>query len=199
MMLSETRGKLGGRKTAALLVVLAVLSHACGCDPTKQKGTETPAASADKSIEAVELTSVSDGKASPIGLIQGTSSSSALVGKKSEVAGIVTATFFDRGELGGFFLQEPTRNGDRSCGLFVAARVADLRIGDRIRVRGVVTEIDGMTALTPSKGARLEYEKLGADATVDPLLGVSAVMPSISVTTPRTRMRSPILRSATRA
>lgn len=172
-MLNETWGKLLGSRMTASMFVLVVMSHVCGCDPTKEKDT---IASADKAADqpngatsgTAGQETASGGAASPIGMVQGAGAKTTLAGEETEVSGIVTATFFDRGELGGFFLQDSTRDDNRSCALFIAARATDIVAGDRIQARGVVAEIDGMTALKPNGGSRLEYEKLGSDSSVDP-------------------------------
>ncbi len=88
----------------------------------------------------------------PISAIQGAGPTSPMVGASVEVEGVVAASFVGNDALGGLFLQthEDTETGEPSAsrGLFVATTATDAEVGDRVRVTGVVTEIEGMTALT---------------------------------------------------
>ncbi|MHA6492552.1 ExeM/NucH family extracellular endonuclease [Pseudomonas borbori] len=86
--------------------------------------------------------------------VQGAGASSELAGQTVTVEGIVTANMRGADELTGFFVQSADGeiDGDAltSEGLFVydgGVGVA-VRAGDRVRVRGLVTEFNGLTELT---------------------------------------------------
>lgn len=79
----------------------------------------------------------------PIGQVQGPGDSSPVQGQAVRVEGVVTADFRDG--LGGFFVQDRgDGNAATSDALFVVA-AADaqpaIRVGDRVRIEGVVTEL----------------------------------------------------------
>ncbi|WP_423831487.1 ExeM/NucH family extracellular endonuclease [Stutzerimonas stutzeri] len=90
--------------------------------------------------------------------VQGTGDSSPLVNQSVIVEGIVVADFQnngqDEGELGGFFIQAPDSETDNdpltSEGLYVYGKGngVDVQVGDRVQVRGLVTEYNGLTELT---------------------------------------------------
>lgn len=73
-----------------------------------------------------------------------------MVGMTVEVEGMVTASFVDDTSLGGFLIQShaPVDATRSSQGLFVAGTADELTVGNRVRVSGIVAEIDGMTSLT---------------------------------------------------
>lgn len=73
----------------------------------------------------------------PIAEVQGASHLSPLLGREVSVEGVVTALRRD-----GFHLQDTRGDGDpaTSDGIAVAARPADVRRGDRVRVTGTVAE-----------------------------------------------------------
>ena len=97
--------------------------------------------------------------ATRISAIQGPYSSSPIipVGEKESppvvVEAIVTANASHR--LKGFFIQEPRSNEDdepdASEGVFVYSQKPELKPGDRVRVRGRVTEYNGQTQIVPEK------------------------------------------------
>lgn len=82
----------------------------------------------------------------PIHSIQGTGTTSPLVGQTVEVEGIVVGGFQSSTQLKGFYLQEPdaTWDGDplTSEGIFIFDNLAgaDVNIGDRVRIKGTVDE-----------------------------------------------------------
>lgn len=86
--------------------------------------------------------------------VQGTGDVSPLVNQTVIVEGIVVADFQAEGELGGFFIQAPDNETDddprTSEGLYIygAGNGVDVQVGDRVQVRGLVTEFNGLTELT---------------------------------------------------
>lgn len=86
--------------------------------------------------------------------VQGAGDVSPLVNQAVIVEGIVVADFQAEGELGGFFIQAPDNETDddprTSEGLYVygAGNGVEVQVGDRVQVRGMVTEYSGLTELT---------------------------------------------------
>lgn len=86
--------------------------------------------------------------------VQGAGDVSPLVNQTVTVEGIVVADFQAEGELGGFFIQAPDNETDddprTSEGLYVfgSGNGVDVQVGDRVQVRGLVTEYNGLTELT---------------------------------------------------
>jgi len=83
--------------------------------------------------------------------IQGSGSSSPLVGQKVRTEGVVTGDFQGAAGLNGFALQDPSGDGDpfTSDGLFIYAPSApEVAAGQRVRVRGTVAEYYGQTELS---------------------------------------------------
>ena len=78
--------------------------------------------------------------------IQGTGAASPLAGQTVEVEGIVVGDFQASTQLKGFYLQEPDATWDAdpltSEGVFIFDNLAgaDVNVGDRVRVRGIVDE-----------------------------------------------------------
>jgi predicted extracellular nuclease len=95
----------------------------------------------------------------PIYDVQGNGLSSPLVGTEVAVEGVVVGDFqnntsLDDGNLNGFHIQDPTGDTDlaTSDGVFVyAPGAADVMVGDAVRVRGTVSEYNGMTEITVSQ------------------------------------------------
>ncbi|MEH3034011.1 MAG: ExeM/NucH family extracellular endonuclease [Aeromicrobium erythreum] len=96
----------------------------------------------------------------PIAAIQGTRSSSPLVGQTVTTEGVVTAAY-PTGGYRGIFLQTEGTGGDvdlaehrASDGIFVfsGALAADVRVGDHVRVTGPVSEYQGLTEVSPAAG-----------------------------------------------
>ena len=104
---------------------------------------------------AVPISSVPN--ASSIAAVQGSGSSSPLVGQVVSVSGIVTGDFQENdadetSNLGGFYLQQDTPDGDAgtSDGVFVFDGLnpsLDISVGDRVTVRGEVQEYFGETQI----------------------------------------------------
>ena len=78
--------------------------------------------------------------------VQGAGATSPLVGTTVTTRGVVVAA---TPGLSGFFLQDPTGDGDpaTSDGIFVFAAGAQVAVGDEVAVTGGVTEFNGMTEL----------------------------------------------------
>ncbi len=95
----------------------------------------------------------------PISAVQGSGSSSPLVGMTVTVDAIVVGDF-QTGDadaarnLNGFYLQEEAADQDgdplSSEGLFVFGGATDVHRGDRVQVTGIVSEYFGLTELTAS-------------------------------------------------
>lgn len=88
-----------------------------------------------------------------IGAVQGTGKTSPQSGQTADIRGIVTASFQDENQLGGFFVQdEGDGNEATSDGIFVyapLARAGNARMqpGDMVDVRGRVEEFGDQTQL----------------------------------------------------
>lgn len=88
--------------------------------------------------------------------VQGAGDSSPLVNQSVIVEGIVVADFQNdaEGELGGFFIQAADNETDgdplTSEGLYVYGKGngVDVQVGDRVQVRGLIAEYNGLTELT---------------------------------------------------
>lgn len=91
--------------------------------------------------------------ATRISSIQGSGSSSSLVGQNASVEAVVIASFQGANQIGGFFLQETDSNSDgnpaSSEGIFVNSTQA-VNVGDLVRVSGTVAETFQLTQITPS-------------------------------------------------
>ena len=91
--------------------------------------------------------------ATTIASVQGAGFASPLAGQTVSIEGIVVGDFQGTGvELGGFFVQSETPDGDplTSEGVFVFDQnlTQAVALGDRVRVRGNVTEYFGLTELS---------------------------------------------------
>ena len=99
----------------------------------------------------VDVTVTAAPALTPIPSIQGNGPVSPLNGQTVTTSGVVTAVFPG---LKGFYLQDPVGDGDptTSDGLFVytnsTAMPTPVAVGNRISVRGTVTEYNGQTELT---------------------------------------------------
>ena len=95
----------------------------------------------------------------PIYEVQGSGLTSLLVGAEVAVEGVVVGDFQnnsspDNGDLNGFHIQDPVGDGNpaTSDGIFIyAPGAADVSVGDGVRVRGSVSEYNGMTEITVSQ------------------------------------------------
>jgi predicted extracellular nuclease len=97
----------------------------------------------------------------PIPVVQGQADRSPLEGQMVTTWGVVTADFAGPPPaLGGLFLQDPQGDGDSrtSDALFVRLDSAHtLQVGEAVRVRGRVTEVDGQTTLADAT----EWQRCG--------------------------------------
>lgn len=87
----------------------------------------------------------------PIYDIQGDGHLSPFNGDTLETYGVVTATFYERTQIGGFFVQDPYGDDDptTSDALFVRKRSGDLpEVGDFVQFSGRVVENNHFTAMT---------------------------------------------------
>lgn len=95
----------------------------------------------------------------PIYEVQGSGLTSPLLGTEVALEGIVVGDFQnndqpDNGNLNGFHVQDMAGDGDTatSDGVFIyAPGAADIHLGDGVRVRGSVSEYNGMTEVTVSQ------------------------------------------------
>jgi predicted extracellular nuclease len=95
----------------------------------------------------------------PIYAIQGSGDTSPLVGTEVALEGVVVGDFQrnaspDSGDLNGFFVQDVTGDGDplTSDAIFIYGSGADdFAIGDSVRVRGNVSEYNGLTEVSVIK------------------------------------------------
>ena len=85
-----------------------------------------------------------------IAQVQGSGAVSPVAGDQVRVEGVVTGDFQEAGQLGGFFFQDPTPDGDSttSDGLFAFAS-EPVNTGDLVRVTGSALEFNGLTELSP--------------------------------------------------
>jgi predicted extracellular nuclease len=95
-----------------------------------------------------------------IAQIQGEAAASPVAGQTVTTSGLVTAAY-PTGGFGGYYVQTPGTGGDvdtasrtASDAVFVysPATVGQVRIGDYVRVTGVVTEFNGLTEVTVAAG-----------------------------------------------
>ncbi len=95
----------------------------------------------------------------PIYSVQGSGLASPLAGTEVAVEGVVVGDFQnnaspDNGNLNGFHIQDPLGDGNpaTSDGIFIYAPGGmDVAAGDSVRVRGAVSEFNGMTEITASQ------------------------------------------------
>jgi len=88
--------------------------------------------------------------ATRIAMIQGSGTTSALVGNNISIEAIVVADFQNANQLGGFFIQEEDADNDgnpnTSDGIYIAS-TTPVAVGDRVRVNGKVAETFQLTQL----------------------------------------------------
>ena len=159
--------KMRLRRSSCYALLAAMLVHSLGCNPTSTPNSATGPNDAPSLSSTGDATAL--GSASLIASIQGSGAQSESIGLEVEVTGVVTATFFDRDELGGFFVQSLGQTDGASDAIFVAAIVADLQVGQSVELSGVVAEIDGMTSLKPHTGKVLDIEAIEGDAAIVPV------------------------------
>ncbi len=82
--------------------------------------------------------------------IQGSGAASALDGQTVTTTGIVTAVFQGPGEIGGYFIQDATGDGDdtTSDGIFVFDSTNIVTVGDEVTLTADVLEFNDKTELT---------------------------------------------------
>ncbi len=85
----------------------------------------------------------------PIYDIQGSGSSSPLVGDTVSTEGVVTAVYQDANQISGFFIQDVVGDGNSatSDGIFVYANIPPVSVGLQVRVTGQVTEYFDLTEI----------------------------------------------------
>ena len=81
--------------------------------------------------------------------IQGAGTSSSYVGQEVKTSGIVTAKFIGTNKIGGYFIQDPTGDGNvlTSDGVFVSTTTDNVAVGDNVELTATVSETDGRTQL----------------------------------------------------
>ena len=118
-----------------------------------------------------EITILDNDRITPISAVQGSGSTSPLVGQSVTLRAVVVGDFQLSGELGGFFLQEETSDWDTSAlsseGLYVAYPLTgsnvDVVLGDRVLVSGLVSESFGQTILSSVQALTVEAQGRLAD------------------------------------
>ncbi|MCI4662926.1 MAG: ExeM/NucH family extracellular endonuclease [Neomegalonema sp.] len=86
--------------------------------------------------------------------VQGSGTESPLLGQEVTVSGVVTAVYESTGAAGeyqGFFIQDPTGDGDASTSdaifVYTAGSPAGVSVGDAVSVSGTVSEFQGETQI----------------------------------------------------
>ncbi len=96
--------------------------------------------------------SVCGDPATPIHTVQGSGAASPIAGSSVAIEGVVVGDYQAAGEFGGFYVQEEAladADPATSEGIFVFSTLANVSVGDRVRVRGTVTEFaSGTSSLT---------------------------------------------------
>ena len=96
--------------------------------------------------------------AARISSVQGPGDTSPLEGQPVTIEAIVTASF-QESSLGGFFLQEETRDEDgdpqTSEGIFVYHTADPVAVGARVRVTGTIKEFHGLTEVVRIKNVTI--------------------------------------------
>lgn len=121
---------IDGRRLGACLAVLTLALGGC-----RERAADTsPATSTVDACGAA---------ATPIHRIQGVGARSAMLGQRATVEAVVVGVF--DASLGGYFVQEEAidRDGDpmTSEGLFVQADPSSVKVGDLVRISGIVAEL----------------------------------------------------------
>ena len=136
-----------------------ILSNTTAALRASDGATDTDNNGADFSVGAPAPRNLGDGPAPSgcdvapthqIAQVQGTSTSTPIVGQVVRVEGVVTGDFQQVGGLAGFFVQDDTPDDDpqSSDGVFVHSSSAAAP-GDRVRVTGTAMEFNGLTQLSP--------------------------------------------------
>ena len=125
---------------------------------TFMQTTPTPGAANDCIVNTVGQC---DDPAIVVSAIQGSGDSSPLIDTVVEIEAIVTADYQQASQLGGFYVQEQLADQDNSAltseGLFIFAdeSIADVNVGDTVRVAGTVSEAFGLTQLSNVASIRI--------------------------------------------
>ena len=104
------------------------------------------------------IPTLTDARPIPIGAVQGTGTASPYAGRTVVVEGVVTGDFQGENQLGGVFIQD-AGDGDEatSDGIFVHEKGAnELGVGDRVQVKGKVSEYKDQTQITPTAVEKLD-------------------------------------------
>ena len=104
------------------------------------------------------IPTLTDARPIPIGAVQGTGTASPYAGRTVVVEGVVTGDFQGENQLGGVFIQD-AGDGDEatSDGIFVHDKGAnELGVGDRVQVKGKVSEYKDQTQITPTAVEKLD-------------------------------------------
>ena len=133
------------------------------------------------------LTSTCFSPATPIHVVQGAGAVSPLAGQTVDIEGLVVGAFQGASLLNGFYLQEPPATDDgnpaTSEGIFVFAADPSVMVGDRVRIRGTVSEfpsatgarISNLTELGGTSNATVCSQGNALPVPVDITLPVSSV------------------------
>ncbi len=107
-----------------------------------------------------------------ISQLRGTDSAGQMLGKQVQVDGVVVGDYRQEDQLGGFFMQQSDPDpSSGSKGIFVLCDLfEEIAIGDRLRVLGVVDQVDGSLRIKPA-GDRtsVEIEKVGHADSLPPV------------------------------
>ena len=89
--------------------------------------------------------------------VQGSGAASPIAGSVVSIEGIVTADYQGPGQFSGYYVQEENSDVDSdpatSEGIFVFNTAIAVNVGDKVRVRGTVTEFNGLTEITSVSSA----------------------------------------------
>jgi predicted extracellular nuclease len=158
-------GGLPASNTASVtLTPTAALPAGTVCTVTVKQNEVTDASNAAVTLAAdyvfsftTEIPFACGAPAIPINQIQGTGAASPLVGNTVDVEAYVVGDFQDNASLNGFYLQEGTATEDgnplSSEGLFVfeGGNTVNVNPFDRVRIRGEVSEFNGLTEMNISQ------------------------------------------------
>lgn len=151
---------LGGAATAPLSVTGTTFTGTFpvpaatspGVYPLACAVTDDQARSGSFSINTtvlIPLNTTCGAPATPVHSVQGSGALSPLAGQIVDLEGIVVGPFQGASGLSGFYLEEASATQDSdvatSEGIFVFANVPAVTVGDRIRIRGTVTEFASST------------------------------------------------------
>ena len=107
---------------------------------TDQDGSPT-AMAADATVTFNTVEACGDPRTS-ISTIQGSGLQSTMTGASVSIEALVVASYQGSGQFGGYFVQEEDGDGDpaTSDGIFVFSSAVPVAAGDKVRIRGTVTE-----------------------------------------------------------